>query len=118
MGKSKIVFTEPSLTVQSAAGDLDINTMVARARATGQWMNTQAKPGRYLDCTKVNGYQDAIEKVREAEDVFKQLPAAVRDRFGNQPLKMVEFVLDPANRDEGERLGLLKPKPKPEEPKK
>jgi len=116
MSKGAIKFTEPSLTVKSAGGETDINSMVARARATGQWLNQERREPMYVDCTIARDYQTALERVRAVEDVFDGLGSAVRDRFANRPLKMVEFLLDPKNREEGERLGLLKPKA--EEPKK
>jgi len=108
--RKKIIFTEPSMTIQSEAAQTDINYIIDRARVTGAWSSRNKKEPIYIDCSTVGDFQSSLERVRTTEKAFNQLPAAVRDRFGNNPVKMVDFLLDPKNRPEAEQLGLLKPK--------
>lgn len=107
--RSRIKYTEPSMAVQADAEAMDINKIIARARATGQWPHTNKKPPVYMDCVGIGDYQASLERVQRAQDAFSALPARVRDRFANSPAKMVEFLSNPANKKEAQDLGLLAP---------
>jgi len=65
----------------------------------------------------VPDYQSALDLVNQAESMFMSLPAKIRERFANNPAKMVKFLQDEKNRDEAERLGLIAKKELPEAPK-
>ena len=60
--------------------------------------------------------------VAEAQSVFEGLPADLRDRFGNDPARLLEFVHDPRHLEESVSLGLIdpsklpQPEPVPESP--
>jgi len=47
---------------------------------------------------------------------FEALPSLVRERFANDPSRMLAFVADKANAKEAESLGLLAPKAPPPAP--
>ena len=49
-----------------------------------------------------------------ADDAFMALPAAVRERFNNDPAELVDFVSDVNNRSEAIDLGLIPPPAKPD----
>lgn len=51
--------------------------------------------------------QDAYNRILEAQAGFADLPSNVRARFGNDPMQMIAFLNDPANRVEAEKLGLV-----------
>lgn len=52
--------------------------------------------------------------VENAKIQFDLLPAAVRDKFQNDPAQLFDFVMDAGNRDEAIKLGLIaKPDEKP-----
>lgn len=105
---------EPSLAVQDAAEEADINTIVRRFGLTGQLPHDIRAP-QYGDFTGINDYRDAMDVVLEADRAFMALPADVRARFGNDPAELVDFVSNEANRDEARKLGLLVPeKAKPD----
>jgi len=108
-----IDFNDPSLAVQSEKDMTDINRIVARARATGDWGLENGKVPQYLDCTVIGDYRECLTKVKAAETAFANLGAQVRDRFANSPQRMVDFLLDPANRAEAEKLGLFVTKAQP-----
>lgn len=100
----------PSLTSQAPSDEVDINKIMARV-AKGQTILTSAGEPFYGDVSELGGLQDALIKVQEAEDLFMQYPAQVREKFENDPVKFVEFLEDPKNKDEAIKLGLAKPKP-------
>lgn len=95
-------------TKQSFRDECDINKVVERYARTGM-LPPGSGVGRYVDCSNVTSYLDAVLKVKNAEDAFNALPAKVRDRFKNSPEAMIRFVLDRANRKEAQELGLVKP---------
>lgn len=97
---------EVSKTVQADKADADINVIVKRWLKTGQ-VPASARLPTYGDFTGPADYQQALNVVEEADFAFAQLPAELRDRFGNDPAEYVEFCSDPANRDEMIELGLL-----------
>lgn len=97
-----------SMTKQSFRDECDINVIMARYQATGVLPVVQVKEGRFLD-VPVDDYQTAMFKVAEAKSMFAGLPAKVRDRFGNDPGKLLEFLQDDRNVAEARELGLVKP---------
>lgn len=109
---------DESLTVQADRDDADINVIVKRFGVTGI-LPQRLSPPTYGDFTGINDYQSALNAVINAEDAFMQFPADVRSRFKNDPQSMLEFLADPANRDEAISLGLIDGSPAtPTEPSK
>lgn len=109
-----VKFTEPSRTKQSFAGECDINRIMKRYVSTGVLPGVGI-PGTYGDFTGPSELLDAYELVKTAEAQFASLPAQVRERFRNRPSEFLAFVGDEKNREEAEKLGLLRPDPKGEE---
>lgn len=99
-----------SLTIQSPAEDCDINTIVRRFGLTGELPNVQAMP-RSGDFTGIPDYHTALNLVHAAQTQFLTVPADIRARFDNDPQKFMAFLDDEKNRDEAEKLGLLRDKP-------
>lgn len=91
--------------VQSAKDDADINVIVRRFRVTG-YLPTAAKLPTYGDFTGVSDYRTAMDAVRKAAEGFMELPASIRERFGNDPQQLLEFCSKPANQEELRKLGL------------
>lgn len=107
---------DPSLAIQSAQEETDINTIVKRFGLSGQLPSGIAAP-TYGDFTDVVDFQSAMQAVAGAREAFDALPAAVRSRFHNDPGELVDFCSDEANRAEAVKLGLVVPvvlEPKPE----
>lgn len=104
---------DPSLALQSAVEESDINTIVRRFGLTGQLPTDVAVP-QFVDFEDVFDFQSAMNTVIAAEKAFMQLPADVRKRFNNDPQEIVAFVSDERNRDEAKKLGLLMPPPEPD----
>lgn len=95
-----------SLTVQSDAKDADINVIMERYAKTGLMPAPKRLPS-YGDFDGISDYRDAVEAVREADELFMRLPAKVRQRFDNDAGAFVDFCSDEANLPELAELGLL-----------
>lgn len=96
----------PDLTLQQYKDDTDVNVLMRRFGVTGQLPVSSVKPF-YGDFSEVGSYQDALNRVREAEAAFAALPSKVRNRFRNDPGELIAFVMDASNVDEARELGLL-----------
>lgn len=104
---------EPSLTVQSQKEEADINTIVKNFGVTGVLPQGVRVP-TYGDFDVVDDYQSALHAIKAADESFMLMPADVRERFGNDPQKFLEFCADSANLEEMRKLGLAVQKAEPE----
>lgn len=104
-----------SLTQQSFTQDADINVLVKRFGLDNAKLPVAPiDPRFYGDFTDVPDLRTALDIVRDAENRFMDLPAALRARFDNQPGKLWDFVNDPINAEACVQLGLLaRPEPDP-----
>jgi phage internal scaffolding protein len=129
--------TGESLTHQSAKDECDINNIMKKWERTGIIDHQNRYQGEYGDFTNVpDNYQDSLNAVLQADEMFMTLPAKIRARFGNDPGAFLDFVSDPNNQEAIIEMGLAtkkqldkdviddpKPAPKPapkdkkEEPK-
>jgi len=96
----------------------DINHIMRKYHKTGLIEHLSRKQGTYADLTSIKGYDEALQTVINARESFMSLPSAVRNRFQNEPQKVIDFLADSNNYDEGVKLGLLKARPTPPETKK
>lgn len=103
--------TEESLTQQSDKDECDINVIMAKYGTTGQ-VPQVLEQGIYGDFTEITDYRSALDMVRRADAAFHEVPAEIRKRFDNDPAKFVEFVQNPDNIEELEKLGLAIPRTK------
>lgn len=101
---------DDSLAVQSQKDDADINVIVERFGVTGQLPQVAQLP-RYEDFEEIFDYRTAMDAVVAADRCFKQLPAKIRARFGNDPQEFVEFCSNENNLPELRRMGLARPAP-------
>lgn len=105
---------EPSMTDQSFAEEVDINTIVRRFGVTGEFPGGVVMPV-YAHFEETFDFHSSMMRVRQAEAEFMKLPAELRSRFGNDPGALIEFLEVPENRPEAERLGIVVAKaPAPE----
>lgn len=109
-----LVTPGPSMTKQSHKDDCDVNIIVARFVKTGVLPEDSRVP-QYGDVSSLE-FQEAMLVVAEAKSAFQLLPAAVRDRFKNDPAEMLAFCEDPRNRAEAASMGLMDPLPPPPVP--
>lgn len=101
-------FVQPSRTRQEYARECDINYILARVGA-GQ-IELVPPEATYADITDVpTQYEEIAGILLDADQRFAALPAKLRDRFGNDPVALIQFLGDARNRDEAVRLGLIAP---------
>lgn len=105
---------EPPMTVQASRDEVDINRIVARIEK-GLAVPVLAGEPFYGDVSMLDGLQDALIKVQEADQLFMSYPADIRERFENDPVKFVEFMSDEKNTEEAIKLGLAIKRPEIEE---
>lgn len=108
----QLEFDSPSLTKQSSKAECDINNIMVKYAKTGVLNHVSNNQSSYGDFSASLDYQDAINSVMAAQDSFMELPAVVRKKFDNDPVKFLDFVNDPSNVDEMIELGLY---PAPEQ---
>lgn len=102
-----ITFILPSRTKQSELEASDINNIMAKYATTGVITNLAIGQPLYGDFSEVEDYQTCLEKVMSAEERFMSLPSEIRKKFDYDPQKMVEFILNPANREESFKYGFI-----------
>lgn len=106
-------FSGKSLTEQSHQDRCNINSIMARARRTGQ-VPIYSKQATYGDFSSVGDYQECLNKMLEAERDFRKLPAEIRKEFDNDPAKLIEFMADENNLERAREIGLVEPVQEPE----
>lgn len=100
---------DPGKTQQEFAKDCDINRLMDRVLKGQQEIPPDVRVGEYGDFSDVGTFQESMELLEYARGQFAALPARVRDRFDNDPMKLLEWVHDPKTTlEEANELGLLK----------
>lgn len=95
------------LTHQEMKEECDINNIMAKFEKTGMLEHRNQFAGQYGDFTNAPGdYQESLNAVLDAEEMFSTIPAKTRARFGNDPGAFLDFVSDPGNADEMVKMGL------------
>jgi len=80
-----------SLVQQHFADEVDINTIVRRFGLTRE-LPLGIAGGVYGDFTGITDYDSALEQIEWARAGVMALPAEVRERFDNNPGKMISFA--------------------------
>jgi len=107
--RRKFLNEDPSMTIQAAADDCDINVMIARYQKTGSYHGQVSMPSvsaQFGDFVSVPDYHAAMNLLVSANDQFAALPSAVRDRFQNDPARLLDFLSDEKNLEEAVKLGI------------
>lgn len=97
-----------SLTKQAFTDECDINKILARYKTTGQITHFASRLGEFADVENID-FQTAMNRVKNAEDLFESLPAKIRAEFDQNPGKFLEFALNPASAPELAAMGLITP---------
>lgn len=97
--------TEESMTQQSDLHDSDINVILKKYGVGGQLPGV-IQPGIYGDFSEVTDYRTAVDMIRAADEAFLEIPAKVREEFGNDPARFMEFAQNPDNLDKMREYGL------------
>ena len=100
----------PSLTVQSDMADTLIPNIFAQHGLDA--LATHRRTPIFGDFTDApTSLHEAYDRILDAQANFMELPSAVRERFANDPLRLLSFLEDPANRAEAVKLGLVNVSP-------
>ncbi len=102
-------------TKQSFAEESNINIIMKRYEKTGMLEHLNTHQGEYGNFIAAPDYHTAMNRIREAGEMFMSIPAGVRARFDNDPAQFLAFVQDPKNKGELVTLGLAV-SPRPGEP--
>lgn len=105
-----IVFEEPSLTDQSQYKDTDINNIVRRYQTTGLLDSPGSVPFetlQYGDATLLPDYQTALDLVNSVQTEFASMPSEIREKFGHDPMQLLEALQDPTKKTMLQEIGLL-----------
>ena len=108
-GERQRVQTEPkgeSLTQQHFAHEADVRNIIKQYDKTGLIANVQKGVAQYGDYSEVNEYREALDLVNQANGMFAELPAELRQMFQNNAGTFLEFATNPANEDKMIELGL------------
>lgn len=113
--KTGLRCTDETRTQQQFAEECDINTIVERFGLTGELPNNLRVP-MVGDFTEVYDYQTSLDLLRAADSAFMQMPAEIRERFGNDAGAFVDFTSDPKNIEQCREWGLARPQEAPSGP--
>jgi len=105
--KQQITFPKNSpYTKQEFKAESDINTIMAAYARTGELPKINEQAPQYLDVTDMD-FHTHMQYIRDAQELFDQLPSSIRTRFQNDPGAFIDFTSDENNRLELARMGLL-----------
>lgn len=105
--RKAIAFDGLSMTKQSHKEECDVNTIMLQYQKTGMIEHVRKTRGTYGDYTSAVEYHDAINEVLKAQEMFATVPAHVRKKFDNDPAEFLNFVQNPDNVEEMQKLGLV-----------
>lgn len=97
-----------SMTKQSFKDECDINVLMKRYQQSGVLPPVDGRERRYIDGSSVD-YHEAMLMVADARSAFMELSSSLRERFQNDPGRLLEFLEDSRNREEAVALGLVNP---------
>lgn len=102
----------PDKAKQSMKDQCDINFIMGRYLKSGNidWLSKHN--GAYGE-VPTQTFQDAMNIVAKAKEMFADLPSEIRKRFGQSPREFLDFMHDPKNIGEMRKLGLAEPEPAP-----
>jgi phage internal scaffolding protein len=95
-----------SLTQQHFKKSTDIVEIIKKHDRTGIIEHVARGVAQYGDYSEVNEYRQALDMVNNANASFMELPAEVRQMFGNDAGEFFEFATDPKNEAKMQELGL------------
>lgn len=59
------------------------------------------------DFSTEKDFLEVQDQIAQANQSFQAMPSSIRNRFGNNPGKLLNFLEDPANHAEAIKLGLM-----------
>ncbi len=90
---------------QQFKDDCNINTIMARFQKTGLVDHISNHQLEYGFATPMQ-YHESMNIITHADSMFNELPSNIRNKFNNNPQAFLEFVQDPKNAEEAQKLGI------------
>lgn len=106
----------PGRTKQSFKKQCDITGIVNRYANHGTFDHVSAAQPVFADVSEIGDFRSLVHRARRASEAFDRLPPELRERFANDPARLVEFIQDDANLDEARKLGIVPPEKKKAKP--
>lgn len=103
------VNNDQSLADASQQEECEVNNIMDKYLKTGQVTHLQSLHGQFADVSEIPDLHTALTQVTQAQTTFNLLPAELRERFENSPVKMIAFLSDPRNDQEAISLNLKTP---------
>lgn len=101
-------FEDESRTQQQFKKETDINNIMAKYKKTGMVTHINRHEGNFGDFSSVEEYSTSLNKIMTANESFSMIPSEVRNKFENDPGKLIAFLSDKKNDEEAIKLGLKK----------
>lgn len=95
------------VTEQGPKDECDVNNIIRKYAMTGVIEHVAQLDAQYGDLTATS-YKEMIDKVMSLKEKFLEFPSALRNRFGNDPAKLLDFLDDPRNKEEAMKLGIIR----------
>lgn len=107
--KQGIIFKEPTMTVQSEKDNCDINVIMNRYATCGTPLpyRTDGVQPVYADVSELGDYMENYQRCKQAEEMFNNLPSALRKELDNNPANLLPFIQDKKNKERCYEYGLL-----------
>lgn len=107
--KQGIIFKEPTMTVQSEKDNCDINVIMNRYATCGTPLpyRTDGVQPVYADVSELGDYMENYQRCKQAEEMFNNLPSALRKELDNNPANLLPFIQDEKNKERCYEYGLL-----------
>lgn len=104
------VLSGETMTKQEFTDECNVNNILKKYEKTGLIDHLNRYQGQYGDVALAVDYQEALNTVMEAEEMFMSLPSSIRNRFDNDPAAFLAFTENPANEAELIEMGLAHPR--------
>lgn len=102
-----------NMSQQEFKRECDINVIMAKYQKQGVLTHINTHGLEYGDFTSPGDFQTAMETIKNAEQMFSELPSKAREYYHNDPARFLEACQDPEHIHKLRELGLaLGPYPK------
>ncbi|QXP08608.1 MAG: internal scaffolding protein [Arizlama microvirus] len=98
------------MTQQSFSNECDINEILERSKKTGLQLSGTQKQPIFADLSNIPDYRESLNIVIEAQASFMTLDPKIREKFDNDPAKLLDYVSKVKTKDdykEAVKLGLI-----------
>jgi phage internal scaffolding protein len=99
---------EEDQTQQHFERETNINSIVSRYQKTGVLPTALIREVQFGEVGP--DLVQSLNKIKAAKEQFMQLPAKIRDEFGNDPDQFMRFLADPHNFEKAKSLGIVEEK--------